>query len=141
MATIVERTKQNPLLVESGVANGALTGYENRFVTLAVNGAATGSALVTKSTTSGGVCHGVLMPMNNGSTTIATGTNVSVAVLGVMEVEAGEAFNAGTELISNATGQAIAQTGTCQVLGYAREASSAAAHLISMMWAPRYEAS
>ena len=141
MATIVERTKQNPLLVDSGLANGALTGYENRFVTFASSGASTGSALVTKSTTQGGVCHGVLMPMNDGSTTIATGTNVSVAVLGVMEVEAGEAFNAGVEIISNATGQAIAQTGTCQVLGWAREASSASGHLVSIMWAPRYEAS
>jgi hypothetical protein len=139
MSTIVERTKQNPLLVDSGVAHEALTGYENRFIT--VTGDATGSAEVAKNTTAGGVCHGVLMPMNDGSTTIAAATNVSFAVLGVMEVEAGEAFNAGVELMSNATGQAVAQTGTGQVLGWAREASSASAHLISMMWAPRYEAS
>jgi len=139
MTIKIERTKQNPLLVDSGVAHEALTGYENRFVK--VTGDATGSAEVAKSTTQGGVCMGVLMPMNDGSTTIAAATNISFAVLGVMEVEAGESFNAGTELISDTSGRAIAQTGTCQVLGWAREASAGTGHLISMMWAPRYEAS
>lgn len=139
MAIVTERTKQDPLLVDSGVAAEALTGYEHRFIYL--GGASTGSATVYKVATQGGRADGVLMPMNDGSTTIPSGTNVSFATLGVVEIEAGEAFNAGTEIIADSSGRAIAQTGTCYVLGVAREASAGAGHLISVMLKSRYEAS
>lgn len=139
MAIKTERTKQNPTLTDSGLAGEALTGHEYRFVYL--GGASTGSATVNKVSTQGGRVDGVLMPMNDGTTTIASGANVEFATLGVVEVEAGEAFNAGTEVISDTSGRAIAQTGTCHVVGVAREASAGAGHLVSVMLKARYEAS
>lgn len=139
MTIAVERTKQQLDTVDSGLAGEALTGHEYCFVKL--SGAATGNATVIKCSSQGEAAYGVLMPVGDGTTTIASGDEVAVAIGPVVEVYAGEAFNAGTEVITNTSGKAIAQTGTCQVIGVAREASAGANHLISVAIKPRYEAS
>ena len=138
MSIFVESTKQNPDRVDSGLSGEALTGWE--YCAVVRSGASTGKATVIKATTGGQRIHGVLMPMGDGTTTIASGTEVSFATAGVVEMMAGEAFNAGTELKIDTSGRAVAQSGACWVIGVAREASSGAGHLISVELLSSYAA-
>ena len=139
MTIAVERTKQNPDRVDSGLAGEALTGWE--YCAVVRSGAATGNATVVKATTGGQRIHGVLMPVGDGTTTIASGTEVKFATAGVVEMKAGEAFNAGTELKIDTSGRVVAQSGACWIVGVAREASAGAGHLISVELKDSYEAS
>lgn len=126
----VERTKQRPDTVDSGLTGAVLTGHEYRFVVR--SGAATGNATFIKPTAEGVRCDGVLMPIGEGKTVIASGDEVAVATAGVLEVEAGAAFNAGSPLMTDSVGRAIAATATKYITAIAREAASGAGHLVSV---------
>lgn len=139
MTIKVERAKKDPLDTDSGLAAEALTSHEHRFVKR--SGSATGNATVAKCG-DGEKADGVLLPFGDGTTTIATGTNVNFQTLGVAEVEAGAAFNAGIELASDSVGRAVTATATEYIVAVAREGAVGAGHLVSVyLRGPTYKAS
>ena len=66
----------------------------------------------------------------------ATGDAVAGNVLGTTKVEAGGAIAVGGPIKSDASGKAIAQGGTGEILGYAIEAASADGKIIEMLLTP-----
>lgn len=139
MTIKVERTKKDPIDTDSGLAGEALTSHEYRFVKR--SGSATGNATVIKCG-DGEKGDGVLLPMGDGTTTIATGTNVNFQTLGAAEVEAGAAISAGVEVASDSVGRAVAATATEYILGVTREGAVGAGHLVSVyLRGPTYKAS
>ena len=65
--------------------------------------------------------------------TAASGLSVSVAVAGLVKVEAGAAINEGVPVTCNASGQAIAAGTGHAVFGYARVAAAAAGDIITVL--------
>lgn len=121
MAIVRERTKTNYVENNSGVAATAINQF--RFVK-STAGVTAGSEQFSQADTQGEVVKGICL------NSPAIGEMAQIADEGICEVEAAEAFNAGTELMTTANGRAMTATAGYFVRAWAQEASSHEGHLV-----------
>ena len=109
--------QSTPIFSPTVIAAAALAA--NRFVTFA-----------------GAVCGAGAKALGVAQYAAASGDAVAVNVLGTTKVEAGGAIAVGGPIKSDASGKAIAQGGSGEILGYAIEAASGDGKIIEMLLTP-----
>jgi hypothetical protein len=136
MSIVTDLTKDNFLDVDSALADGDLTNYENCVVVPSAQ--STGKYKVKAPTGQGVFYLGVLV--NTTGVARTDGKMCEIVTDGDVKIKANGTFNAGIELaIHDTTGEVSAAATGDYVVGISREASKGANHLVSVKLTKPYQ--